>query len=148
MNPYPEDVLRFLSETLSQDIAPTVTPAYRSATLVFISMLLSAASDEWDRAASRLRDENRSLCRLFGEIQQLPVGDALRDRLAEHQSSDDDDIRVSALRTTNEQLRATLTEVHAIVESLDTEEAKSADTQIWRELRESTERRRLTIDMF
>lgn len=148
MNPYPKDVLAFLSETLAQDIAPNVTPPFRSATLVFISMLLSAASDEWDRAASRLREENRSLRRLFAELQHIPLGDTLRDRLAQHHLSDDEDISVSALRATNEQFRATLTEVHAIVEALDTEVAKSAEIQIWRELRESTERRRLTIDMF
>lgn len=149
MNPYIEDVLASLSQKFGEEFAPVVQPQYLGAQLSFSAMLMSAMAEEWDRGAHRLREGNRAMRELFSQAAPL-VGneDQLAEAIARYLASGDDDIRISALRATNEAMRETLSLVHARIETIDAIEARALDEAIWQEFRADTIRRRLEIEPY
>ena len=147
MTPDVARVLHSLSAELV-DMAPKIQPAYCSAQLAFMSRPLTAAAESWDGAAFDLIEENRAIRRLF--TQTLPlIDDAdLKARLQAASVSEDENLRISALQAANEAQRLLMIEAHAVVELIDSDAGRDADTAIWREITASVRRRQRTSDMY
>jgi hypothetical protein len=126
MTPTVPAVLAELAAILMRNAMPGVPDAERASNLGLSAMLLSVASEVWDSAAANLVDENRALRVLLGE------------------AGDDADLRLSALRTENDRLRAKLIDAQIAAEAAGDTVRQDA---IWAELRASTERRRLSISL-
>jgi hypothetical protein len=141
-------VLEVCAAALALDVAPHVAPAYRQASVFATSLLLSSIREELDRIADRRVEENRALRALFAEAVPAVEDAALRARLAEAAQSSEESLRISALEQRNALLRALLIELHGEVEARESPAARRVETAIWRELRVSTERRRLSLGAF
>jgi hypothetical protein len=148
MKPDPGLVLERALQALLVEIAPSVTPPYRQATVTMQAMLLSVVREEMDRAAARRVEENGALRVLFAEALPAVREAGLRERLAAAAASADASLRVPDLDAANQALRALLIELHAHVEGLEGPAARAVEAAIWRELAASTERRKLAIAPF
>jgi hypothetical protein len=113
-----------------------------------IATMLLILGEEWDRGASRRVEENARLRQLFCDAASWISDPSLKARLLELVKTSDDDLRISALEASNCALRAALIDLHAHVESQAGPDASRVEESIWRELVESTERRRLSIAQF
>ncbi len=148
MKPEGDQLLRVLGGGLMADLAPRLADDYLRHNAMVTGMLLAAAAEEWDRAAARRAEENSALRTLFADAAPNIEDDALRRRLEEAARSEAGALLVSVLERENAELRATLIELHAHVEALDTEDGRRIEREIWQELRRSTERRALSIAPF
>jgi hypothetical protein len=148
MKPDPSLVLERTVQALLGEIAPSVTPPYRAASVSVQAMLLGVAREEIDRAAARRVEENAALRKLFAEAAPVVRDAGLRERLGSAAASADPSLRVPDLDAANQALRALLIELHAHVETLPGPQARALDAAIWRELAASTERRKLAIAPF
>ena len=147
MKPDPTRFLEVAAGHLMARAAPLL-PAYEQSSASVIGLLLTAVAEEFGRAAARRMDENRALRALFAEAAAAVEDAALAARLREAAEGGDPDLRVEALEATNADLRALLIELHAHVEGLASEAARPIEEAIWSELVRSTERRRLTLQIF
>lgn len=111
-----------------------------------LGMALLILGEQLDGAAAHLTEENAALRRLF-EGSAARVGGDLGARLSGASAATDDDLRVHALQTTNDALRALLIELHVWTEAAGTAEVE-LDRAIWQELRRSTERRQVGLGPF
>lgn len=130
------------------EMAPLIQPAYRGAVLTYVATLLKAASENWDECAHLLVEENRALRALFVRIAPVIGEEALAARIGDLQQGQDENLRISALMATNEVLRAALIDAHAAIEATQGDAARAAEDAIWAELRQSTERRHHSGDMY
>ena len=142
MKPEIPNVLEILAGTLLFDVMPNVSPSYRQSSVGVSAMLLGLVRAEWDRAASRRSEENAALRALFRESLSAVSDANLRSRLDEAANSGDASLRISDLERDNEKLRALLIELHAHVELEPGAAARAVAAAIWRELSDSTERRK------
>ncbi|MDB5448944.1 MAG: hypothetical protein JWQ52_72 [Phenylobacterium sp.] len=126
MTPTVPAVLAELANVITRSAAPDVADAERASNLGLAAMLLNVAAEVWDGAAENLVQENRTLRTLLGL------------------EGCDDDLRLSALKTANDRLRASLIEAQVTAEEAGDTERQAA---IWAELRASTERRKLSISL-
>jgi hypothetical protein len=144
------DVGRFLEVAMAHLLGRTV-PAlsgYDQSSVMLLATLLGSVREEFERAAARRVAENRELRRLFAEAVSCVEDAGLEARLREAAAKEDVDLAVSALEAANAGLRELLIELHAHVEELGSEAARGVEAAIWRELQESTERRRLGLGPF
>jgi hypothetical protein len=148
VKPDPSLVLERTLQSLLLEIAPSVTPSYRQATVTMQAMLLTVVREEMDRAAARRVEENGALRALFAEAAPAVREAGLRERLRSAAASADASLRVPDLDAANQALRALLVELHAHVEGLEGAAARAVEAAIWRELAASTERRKLAIAPF
>jgi hypothetical protein len=148
VKPDGDQLLRVLAGGLMGDLAPRLVDDYLQRNAMVTGMLLTAAAEEWDRAAARRAEENTALRALFVDAAPGIEDGALRRRLEEAGTSGTDGMLVSELERENAALRTILIELHAHVEALGTEEGRGIEEAIWRELRRSTERRALSIAPF
>ena len=130
------------------DVAPNVTPDYRRGSASALGVLLTSVREELDRVVERRVVENRELRRPDRDAAGVVSDAGLRERLEEAVASQEESLLVSALDAQNAALRAVLIELHAHVEKLDSPAARRVESEIWRELAASTERRRLSLGMF
>jgi len=139
-------------QTIAMDllmrVVPAITPPYHQGTVGMIATMMLMTAEEWDRAASRRLEENNRLREIFAEAAPIVTDPALKRRMAELAETRDDDLRVSALESSNCALRAALIELHAHVEGRADPQARMVDDVIWKELARSTERRRLSTAPF
>lgn len=136
MRPDVSTAAAVLGDLLATDIAPALT-GFRANNAGMIGLMMKMMAEEWDRAASRLVEENaaiRVLLRQGGE-----------DALA---GDEDRDLRVSILEAENDRLRAALIVLHARCETAEGAEARALEEAIWDELRRSVERRRISLANF
>jgi len=126
MTPSVPSVLSELAGLLMRNAVPGVPDAERASALGLSAMLLNLSAEVWDSAAHNLVEENRALRGL------LDV------------SGQDEDLRLSALRATNDSLRAQLIDAQIAAETAGDIARQEA---IWAELRASTERRKLSISL-
>jgi len=145
VKPEASHALERLMQALLTEIAPSVQPAYRQASVSIQAMLLLSVREELERAAARRVEENRALRALFADAAKAVTEAPLRDHLASAAASTDASLLVSELEAGNRALRALLIELHAHVESLVGPEARRIEAAIWRELSASTERRKLSL---
>ncbi len=148
MKPDVDRTLQLLSETLMFDLAPKLRDGYAQSTAQVVAMLLTAATEEWDRAAQRRFDENAAIRALFREALDLVAEPALRSDLETGLKTSDASIRITELERENSELRRVLVRLHAHVEELGGEAARSLEEGIWAELLESTVRRKISIAPF
>lgn len=143
MRPAVAPVAAFLATRMSQEIAPKLE-GFSAGNAGMIGAMLQMMSEEWDRAASRLVQENaavRALLQRAGTV----LGDASFGTAA---VGDDLDLRISSLDAANDRLRRALTAVHARVEDHDGADARALEAAIWDELRASVARRRISSANF
>ena len=148
MKPDVDLALQRIAASLMTEIAPKISDDYTMRNSMLTAMLLQSAAEEWDRAAARRVEENRTLRRFFAEVAP-EIGDPdLRGRLEAASGEEDESLRISDLNRSNDGLRTLLIELHAHVEEIDTETARRIEAAIWQELRVSTERRALSLAPF
>lgn len=121
---------------------------YEQSSMGVLGMLLIEASAEQERGAQRRVEENAVLRALFADAAGVIDAAPLRKRLLHAAETRDDSLLISALEAGNAALRGLLIELHAHVETLDTEGARRIEAAIWRELVASTERRRISFGAF
>jgi len=126
MTPSVPSVLSELAGLLMRNAVPGVPDAERASALGLSAMLLNLSAEVWDGAAHNLVEENCALRALLGVAGQ------------------DDDLHLSALRATNDGLRARLIDAQIAAETSGDIARQDA---IWAELRASTERRKLSISL-
>jgi hypothetical protein len=148
MKPDVDRVLEVCAIALMTDVAANLAPPYRQASVFATAILLTSIREELDRSAARRVEENRALRALFADASETVRDAALRVRLDDAARSDETSFRISDLETANAGLRQLLIELHAHVETLDSSDARRIETAIWRELSESTQRRRLSLGAF
>ncbi|HEY2661297.1 MAG TPA: hypothetical protein VGI79_16370 [Caulobacteraceae bacterium] len=148
MKPDISAVLSDITTRLVAEIAPNVQPAYLASSLGLSAGLLSAINEEFERAAHRRVEENAAIRKLFAEAGGLQLPMDLAARLTSLAARPDTDLRVSALDSTNAELRGALIELQTALEALEGPEAKALDTAIWAELAASTQRRKLAAGNF
>jgi hypothetical protein len=130
------------------DVAPHVQPSYRQASVLSAGVLLISVGEELDRIAERRITENEALRVLFRDAAPLVEDTGLRARLEQGAAAGESGYRISELDASNDALRALLIELHARIESLEGDGARSIESRIWQELAVSTERRRLSLGAF
>ena len=123
MTPSVPDVLLELAGLLVRNAAPDVPPSERASNLSLSAALLGILAETWDGQAAILVEENSALRTLLGQ-------DGL-----------DADLRLSALQSENDRLRAALITLQVGAEAnRDT----TMQDRIWAELAASTQRRKLS----
>ncbi len=123
MTPNVPDVLLELAGLLVRNAAPDIPAPERTSNLSLSAALLGILAETWDRQAAILVEENGALRTLLGE------------------DGTDTDLRLSALQTENDRLRAALITLQIDAEARgDT----ALQVRIWAELAASTERRKLS----
>ncbi len=148
MRPNVEAVCKKMAEDLLVRVLPAITPAYHQGTVGMMATMFAIIGEEWDRAASRRIEENHRLRELFREAAPCVNNAALSRRLLALADSTDRDFHISALEKSNCDLRAALIELHAYVETQTGPDARRIEAAIWKDLLESTERRRLSSAQF
>jgi hypothetical protein len=148
MRPGVEEVCRAFAVELIERVAPVIGSAYHQGTALMIATMLLMVGDEWDRGASRRVEENTRLRELFRAAISWVNDPSLKGRLLELVQTTDGDLRISALEASNSRLRGALIDLQAHVELQSNPEARRIEASIWRELVESTQRRRLSLAQF
>jgi hypothetical protein len=148
MKPDPAQVLETVGFGLIAEVAPHVRSAYVQSALAIQAALLLAAREEFDRAAAWRVEENQAMRALFADAVDVVGDDRLRQRLRDAAATVDASLLVPDLDRANRSLRGLLVELHAHVEGVPGAAAKHLEAAIWRELRLSTERRRLSLAVF
>jgi hypothetical protein len=138
-------LLQTMGGSLMAGTALSLREDYQQKTGLMLGVLLLIASEESDRIADRLVEENGALRELFRRAAAALPGSPLAERLAAAASGGGGSLRVSSLQPENHRLRALLIELHAHVEQGTSAAARSLDEEIWRELVRSNERRALTL---
>jgi hypothetical protein len=148
MRPEPSRFLGVAAGHRMVKTAGALAPGYEQSSVSVIGLMLTQLGEEFERAAARRIEENGALRRIFADAVDVVGDDDLRAKLAEAARGEDPDFSVSALEQGNCALRALLIELHAHVEELDSQAARSLEAEIWHELVASTERRKLGIGPF
>ena len=148
MRPHVEAVCQKMAEDLLVRVLPAISPAYHQGTVGMMATMFSIIGEEWDRTASRRIEENHRLRGLFREAAPCVTEVALKDRLLTLADTEDRDFHISALEKNNCDLRAALIQLQAYVETQTGPDARRVEAAIWKELFESTERRRLASAQF
>ncbi len=144
MRPDTPKVLFGIAGQLLVQIMPEVRTPIAGQTLTLSAALLSMVAQEFDRAASRLVEENRAVRTLLADARGVVGEPSLRSRIdAETADLQEHDFHVSALQAVNDRLRTLLTDVHAEIEATPGDVAANLNERIWDELKESTRRRHL-----
>ena len=143
MKPEPQKVLFAMAGALGM-LAPEVGTAFGQQTSGLSAALSMVLAQEWDRAASRLVEENVAVTGLLERARLVIRDEVLHARINEVVDRiPATDLRVSALQTENDDLRRLLADVHAEVDGSAGDEPELLNRLIWDELRESTRRRHL-----
>jgi hypothetical protein len=148
MRPNVEAVCMKMAEDLIVRVLPAISPAYHQGTVGMVASAFSIIGEEWDRAASRRIEENDCIRALFRDAAPRLKDEALKRRIIALADTKDRDFHISALEKNNCELRAALIELHAYVETQSGPDARAIEEAIWKELLESTKRRRLSTAQF
>ena len=148
MRPKIESVCLTMAADLFVRVIPEISPAYHQGTVGMVASILSIIGEEWDRAASRRLEENDRMRKLFREAAPFVNDTAFRRTVEALADTKDHDFHVSALEKNNCDLRAALIELHAHIETQPGPDARRIENAIWKELLQSTERRRLSSAQF
>jgi cytosine/adenosine deaminase-related metal-dependent hydrolase len=143
MRPAVAPVAAFLATRMSLEIAPKLE-GFSASNAGMIGAMLQMMSEEWDRAASRLVEENAAIRLLLRRAAEV-LGDSSFGSAA---AGDDADLRVSSLDAANDMLRRNLTAAHERVEGCNGADARALEAAIWDELRASVARRRISSANF
>lgn len=126
---------------LRSEIVPELT-GFRANTVAMGSAMIDMIAEEFDRAAARLFEENGAVRAL------LQRGAALVDGVAAPDTPTKPDLRVSVLQAENDLLRSALIDLQTALETRNDGDARALDDDIWHELAQSVERRRIASANF
>jgi hypothetical protein len=144
MRPDVPRVLGGISAAMMTQLLPELRTPIAMQTATLATGLLAMIAQEFERAASRLVEENRVLRQLLGDACAILDHNGLHQRIDEAIADNEDrDLHISALQASNDRLRALLIDVHATVETREGNGFERLNERIWRELQESTRRRHL-----
>ena len=146
MTPDARSVLIDFAGRLGGVVLPDLKTPFVAGSAGLMSATLGMMAEEIDGAAARLVEENRAIRALFDQALALTPPAGLAGRLGPLAKTNDEDLRVSALQSSNNRLRAALIDLHAWAETQAA--AKPLNKAIWAELSKSTERRRLSTAPF
>jgi hypothetical protein len=145
MRPNPDRTLQGVAMTLLTDVMKEIQTPFGQSIVGMAGMLTMMVAEEFERGADVLIAENTAVRALLteglgvvSEAQKAAILGALATPAAPN-------FRISSLQAENDALRAGLIQLHAMVEAMDTPEAKALDTRIWDELIESTRRRAFSV---
>ena len=147
MNPTVDRFLQVAAVHLMTGTAPALA-GYEQSTVTTLGALLLAVSEEHERAAARRVEENSALQALFTRAADALGDAALGARLRDAAGLEAPSLRVSDLQAHNDRLRGLLIELHASVEADESAAARAIEAEIWDELRQSTERRRISMGAY
>lgn len=143
MKPTVPIVAAELASRFRNDILPELT-GFRANIAGMAAAMLDMIGEEWDRAAARLVEENRAvqtLLRQGAEVLDEPA-------FAKAADQGEEDLRISALEAANAHLRTALIDLQEKVELASSDGARQLEKAIWKELRRSVERRRVSSANF
>ncbi len=144
MTPDVPKVLNALIGSLAMGVGPEVQTPFAQQTVGLGAALLFFLAQDFDRAASRLVEENAAMLELLSRARVVLSDPVLQDRIVElEKRTPGSDLHVSALQRENDDLKRALIDVHAAVETLPGDEAATLNQAIWDELRDSTKRRHI-----
>lgn len=145
MRPDVPRVIGGISAAIMTQILPELrTPIAIQNTTLAVGLMVMI-SQEFDRAAARLVEENRALRELLTGARSILDDEGLATRVQEAVGAGDDpDLHVAALQASNDRLRAVLIDVQARAEAADGRDFDNLNERIWAELQESTRRRHLS----
>lgn len=144
MTPDVPKVLNALIGSLAMGVGPEVQTPFAQQTVGLGAALLFFLAQDFDRAASRLVEENAAMLELLSRARVILADPVLQDRIVElEKRTPGSDLHVSALQRENDDLKRALIDVHAAVETLPGDEAATLNQAIWDELRDSTKRRHI-----
>ncbi|MBB6427231.1 hypothetical protein [Sphingopyxis sp. JAI128] len=126
---------------LRSEIVPELT-GFRANNVAMGSAMIDMIAEEFDRAAARLFEENEAVRALLQRDAALVDGVAAPDAPAKP------DLRVSVLQAENDLLRSALIDLQTALETRNDGDASALDDDIWRELAQSVERRRIASANF
>ncbi len=149
MKPDPSRLLDVCAAHLMLRTGPSLAAgSYEQSSVAGLAALLMGAREEYERAAARRVEENAELRALFERSAAAIEDDDLAERLRVAARGSDPGLRVAELEAENSALRALLVELHAHVETLGSAAARAVESEIWRELVTSSQRRRMALDVF
>ena len=144
MKPDAVRVLQGVSLSLLTQVLPEVATPFGQQTISVAAGLAAMVGEEFDRAADRLVAENGAVRTILRDALPLLAAD-LQASVAVALGTGSADYRVSALQAENDALRGALVDVHAAIDTIDSDAARAIDGRIWEELVESTRRREWTM---
>lgn len=147
MKPTVPIVLIRSSERILTDIAPQLNTEYAVGSASVIGLMMLQTATEFDRAVENLVKENEAMRAIFADAVPHVADSGLRERLDAAAQQADTGLRVSALETSNEALKALLIDLHAHVENAEGSWGRIMEARIWAELSRAAEARRLPHPM-
>lgn len=131
MKPGIDHHLMAMAGTLGMKIIPAIPDGhYAQGDARMTAVLAVVMAQEAERAADTLIRENAAMRALFGRAQAHIRGD-LAPQIARSAASEDADFRLSTLERGNAALKAVLITLHAEVELIDSDWARTLDREIW-----------------
>lgn len=134
MKPDTIQLLHTIASTLAGDIYPRLDSSYHQSILSQMIELLIGIAAEFDQAAASLFEENRKYRELFRNCHGSVTDAPLKERLTQEFEVTDQDLRVTALDKSNQELSTLLIELQTHLESIDTEKTRELSEAIWQEL--------------
>jgi len=142
MKPEAGDILGTAADQLMGQIAPNLNAHYLQGSLAVQSLLMKFAAREYERGADIRFAENADMRALFAELAPN-VGDAaLRTQLMAAVATMDSSLTISALNTSNAELRRLLIALQIHIE--DTGDS-AAQKRIWEALNTMASRRVVSL---
>lgn len=143
MSPDVDAALRTIMMTLVTEIGPQVSGDYPKASVNMLAAASLFMAEEYDRAVEVRVWENATMRRLFVSHASAIVDSDLAERLGRAGAGLDESLRVSALRTSNAELKRLLIELQATLEVTPGDASRRAQAEIVAFLRASAERKAL-----
>lgn len=147
MRPNPDRTLQGVAMTLFSETMREIRTPFGQSIVSMAGMLTMLVAEEFERGADRLVVENAATRELLtagldvvSEAQKAAILGALATPAAPN-------FRISSLQAENDALREGLIQLHTMVETIDSDAAKSLNERIWGELVESTKRREFSVRM-
>ncbi len=141
MRPTCDNISKTIATTLITNYLPQMQSDMEKKQMGLAALLMIIVSEEFDRAAANLIEENRELRQLFSEALTVVTNDSLKNRLKEVAESEETDFRVSALDKANSDILSLLIELHSHIEVLEGMDARKIEEAIWQALENYKKRR-------
>jgi len=145
MNPEVDKILSLSASQLMTQLVPLLPSGYAQGSASLLSVMMTLAAQEYDRAAEIRVAENADMRALFGELAPLISDPALRTDLQRAATQKDASLTISALNTSNAEFRRLLIALQAHMEEAAGIVARTAEARIWEVLKASAARRLLKL---
>ena len=146
MKPGIDQLLMGLVTTIATRIIPELNPnSYAVGDARMTAILAMFVAQEADRAADTYVRENREMRVMFLTASRLDLFPALRVRLAHDAAQEESDLKLGTLSALHDRHSETLIALHATVEIIDADWARTLDREICQFLLSAAERRLLVM---